>query len=291
MTARAPLALAALLGGAATIGTSALFVKVSEAGPISTAFWRVCLALPVFFVWMWLEQRHRPQANIRSDGRMLAVVGLFFAADLAFWHWSIVLTSVANATLLANCAPIFVTLGVWIFLRQKPRPVFLGGLATALVGMALLVRGDFAHGGRALLGDALGVATALFYGSYQLSLSRARRTSSTARIMAIGGAISALILLPIALLSGEQFMPSSAYGWLLLFGLALLCQAAGQGLIAYAMAHLPATFSSVGLLVQPVVAAALAWVLLGEALTALAIAGGVLVLVGIRVAHGAERDA
>jgi drug/metabolite transporter (DMT)-like permease len=56
------------------------------------------------------------------------------------------------------------------------------------------------------------------------------------------------------------------------------------------MAHLPATFSSVGLLLQPVVAAMLAWVVLGETLTALAIAGGILVLIGIRVAHSAERE-
>ena len=40
------LAIAALLAGATCIGTSALFVKVSEAGPISTAFWRTFLALP-----------------------------------------------------------------------------------------------------------------------------------------------------------------------------------------------------------------------------------------------------
>ena len=49
------------------------------------------------------------------------------------------------------------------------------------------------------------------------------------------------------------------YGWTILLGLALISHAAGQGLIAYALAHLPATFSSVGLLLQPVVAAFFAW--------------------------------
>src|SRR5581483_4380954 len=110
-------------------------------------------------------------------------------------------------TLLANCAPIFVTLAAWLLLRQAPRRLFLVGLATALTGVALLLRGDFAHAGRALLGDALGVVTAIFYASYQLSVTRARKTSSTVRIMAASGVITAAILLPLALLSGEKFLP------------------------------------------------------------------------------------
>ena len=60
-------------------------------------------------------------------------------------------------------------------------------------------------------------------------------------------------------------------------------------LSAFALAHLPGTFASVALLVQAVMAAALAWVLLGETLTVLAMVGGILVLAGIRIAHSAER--
>ena len=103
--------------------------------------------------------------------------------------------------------------------------------------------------------------------------------------MAWGSLVTAIALLPVALLSGEQILPVTGMGWLKLFGLALISQVAGQSLIAYAMAHLPATFSSVGLLLQPVTAAALAWVLLGETLGAIEIAGGVAVLIGIRIAQ------
>ena len=284
------LAIAALLGGAAAIGTSALFVKVSEAGPVSTAFWRVFLALPVLFAWARLEAGAQYQAPQRDALKLMVLAGVFFAGDLAVWHWSIVLTSVANATLLANCAPIFVTLAAWALFRRRPHALFLGGLATALAGTTLLLRGDFQHSGAPLAGDALGVVTAVFYAAYQLTVTRARESVSTARIMAVSGAVTALILLPVALLSGERFLPSSAHGWLLLVGLALIAQAAGQSLIAYAMAHLPATVSSVSLLLQPVIAAVLAWVLLGETLTTLAIVGAVLVLIGIRIAHAAERQ-
>jgi drug/metabolite transporter (DMT)-like permease len=288
MASRGSYALAALLTGAAAIATSALFVKVSETGPVSTAFWRVLLALPVLWAWAAWESKTQSRVTGRGDLRLIALAGVFFAGDLAVWHWSIVLTSVANATLLANCAPIFVTLAAWLIFRRTPRAKFIVGLSAAIAGVFLLLRGDLHLAGTALIGDALGIVTAMFYAAYQIAIARARRAVSTARIMALSGTVTALCLLPIALLSGERFFPETVHGWFIVAALALISQAAGQSLIAYALAHLPATFASVALLAQAVIAAALAWVLLGEALTAVAIAGGILVLIGIRVSHTAE---
>jgi drug/metabolite transporter (DMT)-like permease len=108
--------------------------------------------------------------------------------------------------------------------------------------------------------------------------------------MAVSSAVTAVILLPLALLSGEAFLPVTPTGWAKLLGLALVSHVAGQSLIAYALAHLPATLSSVGLLLQPVMAGLFAWALLGEVLSAAAIAGAVLVLIGIRVATQSERS-
>lgn len=284
-------AVVALLAGAVAIATAPLFVRVSEAGPVSTAFWRVFLALP--FLWAWALAEAGPSGpalDTRSERRLVILAGLFFAGDLAVWHWSIVLTSVANATLLANIAPIFVTLAVWLLFKRRPIALFLVGLATAITGVTLLIGGDFQLSGRAILGDALGVVTAMFYAAYQLTVTRLRASTATSRVMAQSGAVMAAALLPVALASGEQFLPVSAAGWIKLAGLALIAQVAGQSLIAYAMAHLPATFSSIGLLLQPVMAALFAWALLGETVGAVQIAGGVLVLVGIRIAHQAERN-
>ena len=62
-----------------------------------------------------------------------------------------------------------------------------------------------------------------------------------------------------------------------------------QGLIAYALAHLPAAFSSVSLLLQPVMAAIFAWLLLAEPLSPLQFAGGAVVLAGIYLARRGSR--
>ena len=282
------IAIGALLLGATAIGTSALFVKVSETGPVATAFWRVFLALPLLWMWSSLGQREHHGAGFANARSLMIACGLFFAGDLAVWHWSIMLTSVANSTLLANLAPIFVALAAWLVFRQQPQRKFLLGLTVAVAGMMLLIGGDFQLQGTELIGDALGIVTAMFYAGYQLTVTKLRERVATSTLMAWTGLITAIVLLPIALLTGEQMLPVSAMGWVKLAGLALISQVAGQSLIAYAMAHLPATFSSVGLLFQPVMATLFAWLLLGEAVSALQLAGGITVLIGIRMVHLAE---
>ena len=282
------IAIGALLLGATAIGTSALFVKVSETGPVATAFWRVFLALPLLWMWSSLGQREHHGAGFANARGLMIACGLFFAGDLAVWHWSIMLTSVANSTLLANLAPIFVALAAWLMFRRRPQRKFLAGLTVAVTGMMLLIGGDFQLQGTELIGDALGVVTAMFYAGYQLTVTKLRERVATSTLMAWTGLITAIVLLPIALLTGEQMLPVSVMGWVKLAGLALISQVAGQSLIAYAMAHLPATFSSVGLLFQPVMATLFAWLLLGEAVSALQLAGGITVLIGIRMVHLAE---
>jgi len=282
------IAIGALLLGATAIGTSALFVKVSETGPVATAFWRVFLALPLLWMWSSLGQRDNHGAGFANARGLMIACGLFFAGDLAVWHWSIMLTSVANSTLLANLAPIFVALAAWLMFRRRPQRKFLAGLTVAVTGMMLLIGGDFQLQGTELIGDALGVVTAMFYAGYQLTVTKLRERVATSTLMAWTGLITAIVPLPIALLTGEQMLPVSVMGWVKLAGLALISQVAGQSLIAYAMAHLPATFSSVGLLFQPVMATLFAWLLLGEAVSALQLAGGITVLIGIRMVHLAE---
>ena len=274
-------ALPALLLGAVFIALSPIFVRLSEAGPTATAFWRVALAVPVLWIFF------RPP--LQGPKLLFLAAGVAFAGDLAFWHTSIQLTSVANSTLLANLAAIFVTLAAWVLWRQRPRPLFLAALALALLGVALLVHTSLSLSRTALLGDALGVVTAMFYAWYILAVKGLRdRGAATLQVMAVTSTLTAVILLPVALATGEQMLPSSAYGWWILLGLALISHAAGQGLIAYALAHLPAPFSSVGLLLQPVVAAFFAWVLLSEPLVALQIAGGLVVLAAIWLARRAS---
>jgi drug/metabolite transporter (DMT)-like permease len=97
--------------------------------------------------------------------------------------------------------------------------------------------------------------------------------------------ITALALLMATWLAGETFWAFSLHGWLVLLGFALVSHVSGQSLIAYALAHLPASFSSVGLLLQPVTAALLGWLILREPVGFWQAWGGAIVLGGIFLAR------
>jgi drug/metabolite transporter (DMT)-like permease len=133
--------------------------------------------------------------------------------------------------------------------------------------------------------------TALFYAAYILQIKRLRARFSTARIMAASSVVTAALVLPIAWLLGETLLPGTLRGWGVVFGLALVSHVAGQSLIAYALAHLPASLGSVSLLVQPIFASLFAWMVLSEAIGPLQIAGGIATLIGIGIAHRASASA
>lgn len=148
------LALAALFGGAVAIAFAPIFVRLSQVGPDATAFWRLALALPVLWLWLSLEGRGtstpRQPAGLAEYGR-LALAGLCLAGDLAVWHWSIKFTSVANATLLANFSPVFVSLGAWLLFGQRFSLPFYLGMIVAMTGAAILIGSGFNLGGQHLL--------------------------------------------------------------------------------------------------------------------------------------------
>lgn len=244
---------------------------------------------------------------------LLILPGFFFAGDLALWHWSIHYTTVANSTLLTNFAPIFVTIVAYFYLGERFDRRFPLGLVLALAGAALLIRRSLEVSPEHLYGDVLGILTALFYAAYQLSVKRLRRDFSTLALMFGSSLTGAALLLALALISGESLWPpvtlswsadaaglsllavskaviaEFASGWGALFGLALVSHIAGQGLIAYAFAHLPASFSSVSLLLQPIVAAIGAYLLFGEALGPIELLGAAIVLTGVILARLATR--
>src|SRR5579859_5650397 len=285
-----------LLAGGCAIAFAPILVRLSDTGPVASAFWRCALAAPLLWLMM-ISPSPRGSSTEggaigregRGEGRIpfryLIAAGLFFAADLGVWHWSIIFTSVANSTLLANLAPIFVTLAGWLLWRQAVTRVFLVGMVVAIAGMFVLVGPNFGVGGTRLLGDALGALTGAFYAGYMLAIKFARDAgASTPRLMAWSTTITAIALLPVALLSPQPMLPAGALGWLVLIGLAIVTQILGQGLIAYAFAHLPASLSSVSLLIQPVMAAIFAWILFGEAIGPVQFIGGAVVLAGIWLA-------
>ncbi|MHB1217332.1 MAG: DMT family transporter [Alphaproteobacteria bacterium] len=287
---RARLALVLLLAAGVTIGFSGILVRLSEVGPMASAFWRMAFAFPVMALWLLSERRAsaaRPPPTRPSPAWSpgLIAAGLLYAIELSIWHWSLEWTSVANATVIANIYPVVVTLGAWLLFRERANRLFLVGLATAVAGMIALVGDKFTLGIASLTGDILSAVTAIFYGGYFMVVARLRAGRSTAEIMTWSAAVASVALLPVALATSDSIFPASLGGWAALVALAVLCQAGAQGAITFALAHLPASLSAVTLLIQPLTAAVMAWLILGEAIGPFQVVGGAILLAGIFIAR------
>jgi drug/metabolite transporter (DMT)-like permease len=282
---------AALLGGALAMGASPIFVRLADVGPFTSAFWRVAGALPLLWLWALVEARRNgepPRAAFRFD-RAIVAAGLLFSADLFFWHLAILHTTVANATLLATMAPVWVVLGSGLFIGERVGRSTVLGLLLCVAGAAGLIGTSIGFAPQRLVGDLYGVATSFFFGAYFLAVRSARRRSGSGRIIFLTSLVTAALLLVIALTMEDRIAPPSTTGLLALIALTLVSHVGGQGFLTYALGHLPAAFSSLVIFLEAVAAAILGWLVFGEPVSALQAAGGVLILSGIFVARPRAR--
>lgn len=253
-------------------------------GPV-TSFYRMALGALILLPAFGL---HRPRQALPPRWYLLPVLaGLFSAADHAVWSTAIQRTTIANATLLNNLAPIWVALFAWLVWRQRLDGRFWLGLALACGG-ALGVLGS-RWSLPTLGGDVLGLLSSLFYAGYYLVAQRARRVLDTLTCVWLVTCASALALLAANLLWGHALSGYSAPTWISFVGVALISQVMGYFSIGYALGHLPAAVVAPTMIAQPVLTALLAIPLAGENLGFWQVVGGVGVLAGIFLVVRSER--
>jgi drug/metabolite transporter (DMT)-like permease len=274
--------------GLAILGMSVSGILVRWAGVpgSASAFYRVLIAGAVLIPW-------RAARGGKLGDRRTVLLGLlggaFFAFDLVFYNTAVLQTSVATATLLGNSAPIFVGLATWFVFHRRPRGAFWAGLALALAGCALIVATDLFSGGgpRAtdIRGDVMALIAAMFWAAYMLTTEHVRNDMDTLTFNTVAIVGSVLTLLVVCLLLGVPLRGYSGRTWAALFGLGLISQLAAYFALVYALGHLPATSTSIGILAQVPLTALLGAVLLGEPISRTQVAGGILVLAGIYVVN------
>ncbi len=269
------------------MGISPVFVRHAETGAFASAFWRVSLALPVLLIWAGLETRklHRPLWPSLKPDRAVIVAGLLFAGDLFFWHLAILNTNVANATLLACLAPIWVVLFAGSFIGEKIDPGILVGLAVCLAGAVMLIGVSYSLTPDNLVGDFYGLLTSFFFGLYFMAVRVARRRFPAGCLTFSSTVVTATVLFFVTLASGQEFFPQTIKGAGALAALGIFSHSGGQGLLAVALGSLSAVFSSLVIFIEAVAAAVFGWIFLGETLSIGQIGGGVLILSGIWIAR------
>ncbi len=275
-----------LIIGAIAIAFSPIFVRFSDVDPIMTAFYRIFISLPFFLFFSSfniIEKVKFPQFN--KSYVIFLVSGIFFALDLICWHWSIKLTTVSKATFLSNLAPIVVIVFSLIFLKERFSKFFYLAALLSMVGMLMLLGESFKFNKSQFIGDLLGVLTAIWYGSYIVTISELRKKYNSTSIMFLSGIVTAIILLIVSTLFEKSLFPQSLFTIVIIFLLGFICQFMGQSFITYSLAYLSASLSSLCLLIQPIAATVLAYLFFEEKLTIIQFFGSALILIGIYIAR------
>ncbi len=275
-----------LIIGAIAIAFSPIFVRFSDVGPIMTAFYRIFISLPFFLFFSSfniIEKVKFPEFN--NSYVIFIVSGIFFALDLICWHWSIKLTTVSKATFLSNLAPIVVIIFSLIFLKERFSKFFYLAALLSMLGMLMLLGESFKFNKSQFIGDLLGVLTAVWYGSYIVTISQLRKKYNSTSIMFLSGIVTAIILFIVSILFEQSLIPQSLFTITIIFLLGFICQFLGQSFITYSLAYLSASLSSLCLLIQPIAATVLAYFFFQEKLTTIQFFGSALILIGIYIAR------
>lgn len=164
-------ALVSLFAGALALALAPILVKLSSLGPITTAWYRLTIALPFFLAGhlrnLFLVQPGADTATSQAsysarDWLIMVLAGLFFAADLAIFNLSLGLTQVANATLFNNLAPVFVIFFGWFLFGERISTGIILSLIMTLGGMVVFLGTGFSLRADQTLGDGLAILTVLF---------------------------------------------------------------------------------------------------------------------------------
>lgn len=272
-----------LLFGAVIISFSAVFVKLAAVAPAVSAFYRL------LFGGLTLLAMLAATGNLRTARRALAwpalACAVFFSADLLCWHASIIYIGPGLATLVGNFQVFLITIVAAIQARCLPRPAFLASMGLAMAGLYLVVgRGFAGQTPEFRLGVGYGLATAVFYGLFILTLKKAVTTGERTGPMAAMAVLSlagAALLLPVLFFRGDSLALPTTTAIFSMLGLGVIGQGIGWLAISTGLAGVRPALAGLILLLQPTLSYVWDVCFFGKATGPVELAGVALALLGI----------
>jgi drug/metabolite transporter (DMT)-like permease len=255
---------------------------------LSIAAWRLIFASTILLPYAWATRRDEIRDLSGKERVLLVASGLFLGLHFATWIASLGYTSVASSVVLVSTGPVFVGLGSWLILGERPGALLVAGIILAVIGSIVISWGDLGQGQDQLVGDLLALAGGVFVAGYLMIGYRVRARRSLTTYIALVYGVAMVTLVIIVLVARQPMLGYSlnAYGWVL--ALALGPQIVGHSTLNWALRYLSATFVAIVTLAEPLGSGILAYILLGEAITWSTAIGGAMVLVGIYIASRAE---
>lgn len=271
----------ALVLGIICISIFPILVKLELAPPIVSAFYRMGVAAAILVPYTLITgQLKAPSFKLLG---LTVLCGTIFAMDVAVWNIAIQESTATQATLLTNLSPVWVGLGSFFFLKNKPTTNFWIGTSVAIFGMMMLVGFHIFLNLDFNLAFIFAILSGVFYAIYMLVSKYVLYNMEVMPFITISTLTSAVFLAILSYSFNEPFIGYSNAGWLVFLTQGIVCQLMAWLLLGYATKHLRATRVTVSLLGQAVLTTFLAWMFIGEQITFQMIVGGAILLFGIRI--------
>ena len=222
----------------------------------------------------------------RSDAALIAVAAALLAVNQLAFVYALDKTTASTVGLILGATPIFAAiLGLALGLERLTSRFWTAALVS-FAGVALVATGSGGEFSGDLGGNVLGVATAATWAGYSVAIAPLMSRYSASRVSAV---VLSLAWLAIAASGAVQTKEQDfALGWEVwaLFAFAVLGPLVLTNELWFrSLRRIGASRATLAANLQPFVAAVFAVVLLSERMTALQVAGGVLIAVGIVLAR------
>ncbi|RFU63703.1 DMT family transporter [Peribacillus glennii] len=271
----------ALAIGVASVSASAILVKFSTAPSAVIAFYRllfsVCLTIP------FLSSRniHELLKLGKKDFCFSILAGVFLAFHFILWFESLDYTSVASSTVLVTLQPLFAFVGAFLFFKDRVSiRTILSGII-AIGGSIVIGWGDLQISGLALWGDVLALIACALVTGYLLFGQSVRKRISSVTYTFVVYTVSTVTLLLYVILTGESLAPYPAADWIYFVLLAVFPNLLGHSLFNWSLKWLSTTTISMAILMEPIGASILAYLLLGEKIVWTQGLGGFVIIAGL----------
>lgn len=286
---------AVLAAGVLIVSTASILIRWAQAEGVPSlaiAAWRLTLAALVLAPLVWCKARAEIAALPQSRLSLALASGVFLALHFAAWIASLEYTSVASSVALVTTNPIWIALFSVLVLRERMPGLRCAAVALALAGSGVILWADngivTVTAPQPALGNALALLGSLTVCGYLLIGRKLRAGMSLIAYIGLVYGGAALCLLAAALANGTVLWGYSTAAWACLAGMALGPQLLGHSAFNYALKHVTPTTIALTVLGEPVGSALLAWLLFGESISAVKLAGMALLLAGIFLAARSE---
>jgi len=267
------------------VSWAAIIIRLADADPISTAFYRMALSVlllaPISIPGLRANLQRLAE---RSDFKWLVASGVVLGLHFAAWITSLKFTSISNSVIIVATQPFFVAAMEALFLKEKISRQAAIGMALAFIGMADIAHADLDLGPDHLLGDFLALLGALCAAIYLMFGRKIRQTLDNRHYVFPVYLIAALTLLLFALPLGSPLAGFSGKTWLCFFFLALIPTVLGHTLYNYLLKFIRAHLVAITILGEPIGATIFAALLFKEYPGWGTYLGGGLILTGIILA-------